>query len=222
MKPAIAIKSCHRYSDRRQAQLDTWLQDIDCDFFFLIGNPTPGNGGPVIMDSLACDVSDAFTDIAPKILFACMYALQENITNLCVVDDDTYLVPERLFKSGFEKFDYLGFVRSHQDVPYMQGSCYCLSERSMARIIKPVEPYWMAPGVPDDFAVGRCLYGEVPYTHEHRFVVGDPYPGPDRWPSPKNDVISCHKANPKVMREIHCNRGLNTSPDKVRGKGCGQ
>ena len=199
MNTALAIKSCHKHADRRLAQLDTWLKGIDADFFFIIGNPTPGNGGPVINDSLACDVSDAFENIAPKVLYACEYALGANITNLFVCDDDTYVVYERLMKCGFENFDYLGFVRNYGDTPYMQGSSYWLSERSMDRIVK--YKAHMRDGVPDDVAVGRCLYGEVPFTHEHRFAVGETYPETNRWPRRDNDIISCHKAT--QMRLIH-------------------
>ena len=200
-KYAIAIKSCHKFATRRQIQLDTWLNNIDVDFFFVIGNPTPGNGGPVIMDSLACDVSDAFTDIAPKVLAAVTYSLEQNATNLVVVDDDTYLCWLRMLASGFQKFDYLGFVRDYDDHVYMQGSCYSLSERAMERIMK--NKHCMTNGIPDDVAVGRCLYGEVPFTHEHRFSIGVPYPESTCWPQKGNDVISAHKMHAAAMRACH-------------------
>jgi len=200
-KYAIAIKSCHKHADRRQIQLDTCLNNIDVDFFFVIGNPTPGNGGPVIMDSLACDVSDAFKDIAPKVLAAVTYSLEQNVTNLVVIDDDTYLCWPRLASSGFQKFDYLGFVRDYDFNVYMQGACFTLSERAMERIMK--NSHCMTNGIPDDVAVGRCLYGEVPFTHEHRFAVGVPYPESTCWPQKGNDAISAHKMHAAAMRTCH-------------------
>jgi len=198
MNPAIAIKSCHRYPDRRLAQIDTWLRNADIDFFFLMGRPQS-----MVADALMCDVSDAFADIAPKILCACEYALEQGITNLIVADDDTYLSVPRLLKSGFEHFDYFGFVRNYSDVPYMQGSCYTLSERAMERIIKHKD--LLVNGVPDDVAVGRSLYGEVPFTHEHRFQVGDPQP--KWWPYTANNIIACHKMNTAQMRACHAGLG---------------
>jgi hypothetical protein len=200
-KYAIAIKSCHKHAERRQAQLDTFLKYGDADFFFVTGNPIPGNGGPVIMDSLACDVSDAFVDIAPKVLAAVEYSLDSNVTNLVVADDDTYLCWPRMLASGFQKFDYLGFVRNYSECPYMQGSCFCLSERAMERIMK--NSFYLRNGVPDDVAVGRALYGEVPLTHEHRFSVGAPYPAPRMWPAKVNDIIAAHKLLPALMRDCH-------------------
>ena len=195
-KYALAIKSCHKYAERRQAQLDTWLKHVDADFFFVIGNPRVA-----VPDALLCDVSDAFTDIAPKVLGAVTYALDNNVTNLVVIDDDTYLCWPRMLASGFQKFDYLGFVRSYSECPYMQGACFSLSARAMERIMK--NSFYLRNGVPDDVAVGRALYGEVPFTHEHRFSVGAPYPAPHMWPQKDNDIIAAHKLLPALMRDCH-------------------
>ncbi len=192
----IAIKSSHRYADRRQAQRDTWLQELDEDFFFVVGDPEPS--APDMLYARGC--SDAFADIAPKVLAACEYALSENVTNLCILDDDTYLRPERLLNSGFEKFDAIGFVRTQLGWPYLQGSCFCLSSLAMQAVIKHAD--LMVNGVPDDVALGHCLYAEgISFTHEHRFVVGDPTPS--RVPHANNDVISCHKCLPPSMRRVH-------------------
>lgn len=198
MKVAFAIKSCHKYEDRRQAQRETWLPTLPANFFFLIGDPAPATGRDFLY---CCGASDAFADIAPKVLAAVEHALGDNVTNLCVLDDDTYVVPSRMLKCGFQHFDYLGFVRNYGFTPYMQGSCYWLSERSMERIMK--NRVYLTPGVPDDVAVGKALYGEVPFTHEHRFAIGDPYPEPGRCPRPENNIISCHKMNPASMRACH-------------------
>ena len=201
MKTAIAIKSCLKYADRRKMQLDTWLKDVDTDFFFVIG------GAPETTDTdLLCihGAPDDFTSIAPKLLGAIEYALDENVTNLCVCDDDTYIYWPRMKQSHFERFDYLGFVRSHGNWPYMQGSCYCLSERSMQLIVK--SRALMCSGYPDDGAVGQCLYGEVPFTHEHRYQVGSPYPEPTQWPRKDNNIIACHKMN--FMQAHTCHTSL--------------
>jgi hypothetical protein len=197
-KVAVAIKSCHKHADRRAAQLATWLPELDADFFFLIGNPVPvGN------DFLYCQTSDAFADIAPKVFLACKYALDENITNLCVCDDDTYIRPERLMQSYFWKGDYIGFMRTsgldyNQGVPYAQGSAFWLSERSMEHIVQ--RPDIMVPGVIDDGAVGRCLIDKVRFTHDWRY---EPGPYPERAPAPGNNVITTHKCLPAQMLAVH-------------------
>ena len=198
MKTAIAIKSCHKYADRRQAQRDTWLKGVDTDFFFVIGDPEPLTESDLLY---LPGRSDAFTDIAPKVLGAVEYALEENVTNLLVCDDDTYISWPRMKESGFERFSYLGFVRNHGPYAYMQGSCFWLDEQSMATLANLKE--YMACRTPDDVAVGRCLTGVVPFTHEHRYQVGSPYPEPTQWPRKDNDIIACHKMNFMQMHTCH-------------------
>lgn len=202
-KLAVAIKSCHKHSARRAAQLATWIPQLDCDFFFLIDNHTNGNVGPVIADSLACAVSDAFADIAPKVWVACRYGLEQNVDNLFVCDDDTYAVVSRLMKSGFQKHDYVGFVRPYGDVangnvPYIQGSAYWLTARAMEQIVLSSE---MRPGIIDDGAVGRALYGKVPMTHDARYWPGPTCEG--HIPLPENDLITTHKCLPGIMEACH-------------------
>lgn len=207
----VAIKSCHKHHARRAAQLATWIPQLDCDFFHLIGNPTPHNGGPVLVDVLSCDVSDAFADIAPKILCACHYSLEHNVEHMFVCDDDTYVVASRLLISDFRKHDYVGWVRPEGDVvngnvPYMQGSAYWISARAMEQIVLSNE---MRPGIIDDGAVGRALYGKVPFVHDARY-----WPGPvcETWlPPTRNCFISTHKCLPAAMEAVHVAVMRNTT-----------
>jgi hypothetical protein len=205
-KVAIAIKSCQRYSDRRAAVRSTWLQRIpkDWDAFFVIGDRNTA-AKDIGSDVLACDVSDAFANIAPKVKCAVEYAIQERITNLLICDDDTYLVPERAAESGFEHIDYMGHMRTdcldyNKGFPYAQGSCYWLGQIAMHHIACDKEH--MTNGVIDDGAVGRVLDGKVPFTHERRF-----YPGPDCLGNiphaNRNATISTHKCLPKQMLAVH-------------------
>lgn len=197
MNIKLALKSCHRYADRRAAQNATWLQEWPHDFFYLIGQPTT----PHLPDALHCNVSDAFKDIAPKVQYACRYALDTNTDFLVVGDDDTLLIPERLLACGFQKHDYLGFMRTsgleyNANIPYAQGSCYVLSARAMEKVVLSDV---MRPGIIDDGAVGQALFRRVPFTHEHRF---EPGPVPEPFPMASNDLISTHKCLPDTMRNL--------------------
>lgn len=209
MKTAIAIKSCHKYTDRRASQRHTWLKDVDTDFFYVIGRPMPNPDAlECEPDTLYCDVTDTFEDIAPKIVCACIHALEEHVTNLLVADDDTYVSWPRMRRSGFADFDYYGFVRNYGATPYMQGSCYWLSKNAMRAIVN--NTHLLKPGAPDDCAVGELLYnyGGFHFVHEHRFAVGDPYPEPPRWPDTNNNVIACHKMNDTKMRAAYARHTL--------------
>lgn len=193
LKVKVAIKSCHAHPDRRQAQRETWLPELDTDFFFVIG------GAPTTEeDVLYCQVPDTFSSIAPKIWAACTYALEEGVTNLFVCDDDTYVRPDRLLASDFEKGDYIGFVRT-DGVPYMQGSAYWLSERAMEHVVLHKE--LMRPGVIDDGAVGQCLVDRVQFVHDWCYQPGPN--GLENPPLPQNNIITTHKCLPDTMRHVH-------------------
>lgn len=196
MRVALAIKSCHRYADRRAAQVATWLQEWPHEYVFLIGQPTHR-----IPNSLCCQVSDAFENIAPKIVCACLWALESNYEHLVLADDDTYLRPDKLLLSGFEKQDYMGHLRVgnlgyNENCPYAQGHCYTLSARAMELIV--ASPL-MVGGVIDDGAVGRVLVERVPFCHDRRFSPGPDFLDAVRVPG----WISAHKVLPKHMQEIH-------------------
>lgn len=198
MRISVAIKSCHRNHARRQAIRETWLTTLPTDFFFVLGSPRL-----VIPDTLACDVSDKFEDIAPKVLCACMSALDHNADYLFVCDDDTYVRPARLLASGYEKHDYCGWVRPYGDrstggLPYIQGAAYWLSARAMEYVVSAGEKI-MRPGIIDDGAVGMALYGKVPFTHDSRYRPGPEYRDVAQFP----DWITAHKCTPDGMRVLH-------------------
>lgn len=203
-KVLIALKSCHRYAARREAQQATWLQNLDwAEYFYVIGKPTPADGS-FVKNALICEVSDAFENIAPKIVCACEYALEENAAHLFIGDDDTYVQPTRLLHSGFEKHDYVGFLRVgplgyNGDVPYAQGSAQWLSARAMEYIVK--SPLMAEEGVIDDGAIGRTLIDKVAFVHDWRYE-----PGPfwyNRTPRPENNIITTHKCLPEDMLRAH-------------------
>ena len=202
-KVSVAIKSCHKHAARRAAQLATWLPQLDCDFFFILGAPRPATGAPEwTSEILATDAPDTFDSIAPKVECACRYALDSNVANLFLCDDDTYAAARRLLKSGYRKHDYIGFVRPYGDVangnvPYIQGSAMWLSEAAMTRIVLSGE---MRSKIIDDGAIGRALYGKLAYTHDARY-----WPGPHREkvPAANNDIITTHKCDAKQMLAVH-------------------
>lgn len=206
----VAIKSCHKHAARRQNQQETWLRHLDADFFYLIGNPTPQNGGPTLPEVLSCDVSDEFENIAPKIKVACRYALDENADFLFVCDDDTYVRPDRLLRSGFIHGDYIGFMRTsgldyNKGVPYAQGSAYWLSARAMELVVLSSV---MQNGIIDDGAVGQALVDKVPFTHDWRY---EPGPHPIRRPLPENNLITTHKCHSAdLMQSVHLPFTRNT------------
>jgi hypothetical protein len=201
MNLKLAIKSYRYYEARRKAQLETWLPAANIDYFFVIGD-TPRLERKD--NTLFLPVDDAYQNLAPKVWYACGYALEEGTDFLCILDDDTYLRPERLLALPWDRFDYYGFVRTntgagkYAGIPYMQGSCFVLSRLAMACIVGKQDA--MCFGIPDDIAVGHCLDGCVSLTHDRNFVVGDPYPPESLWPTVGNKTIAIHSCPPFLSR----------------------
>ena len=195
---------------------------MEWDYFYLVGNCPPGVAPSVTPGDrsiLECDVSDEFPNIAPKVWCACRYALESNITNLFLCDDDTYVCWPRLKAAGcLRRLDYVGWVRpepvridyqgagqyeqqlwsKRPRTPYIQGSAYWLSERAMEHVVKATDI--MQPGVIDDGAVGLVLVDKVPFTHDWRY---EPGPAPNRRPLKGNNVITTHKCLPAMMQQVH-------------------
>lgn len=195
----IAIKSCHKHADRRKAVNETWLPRIDwAETVFLLGQPQS-----VIPDALSCNVSDEFANIAPKILCAARYAAENNIERMFVCDDDTYVCAPRLRAAALGlTAEYVGFLRTsglfyNKEIPYAQGSAYWLGPNAIDYLANAQA--LLVPGIIDDGAVGQALIDRVPFTHDYRYT-----PGPEpEVPTVKNNVITCHKCLPDVMRRVH-------------------
>lgn len=208
MNVIVLIKSCHKYAARRVACRETWLSRLDwADYKFIVGQQDAGGLKScqlITDDTVAFDTSDAFPNIAPKICHAFLYALSRDFDFAFVVDDDTYVIPERLKESEYWRHDYAGYVRIgdqrfNNGKPYIQGAGYWVSARAMECAFR--SDILRRNGIIDDGAVGQALYGRVPFVHDDRYE-----PGPDwhdRYPEKNNNVITTHKCLPDGMRAIH-------------------
>lgn len=213
MNTLVLIKSAWKYRDRRDAQRETWLPDLTVPHLFIVGrhgqvNPKPFAPRDTLSnmygetDMLILDCADDFRNIGPKVRAAMQEIIKRQFDMLVVVDDDTYLRPERLqeFVEENADGDYLGFTRFefNSDRPtYQQGACFVLSREAVAILADSDE---LSKGFPDDPPTGRALDGKVIWRNTARF-----YPGPntDVWPTADNDLIATHKCLPGVMQEIH-------------------
>lgn len=176
----------------------TWLPGLQWDRMFALGEQPPGIGSVVgEANVIRFPVSDEFKNIAPKVRAALSWGLANNYGPFFIVDDDTYVIPERLAVPSEGKFDYLGWYRADggygYPLPYIQGSGQWLSRKAAEIVATSPE---MVDGVPDDVAVGRALHGRVLLAHDSRF-----HPGPV--PELLNHTITTHKCLPETMHTIH-------------------
>ena len=114
MRLLIAIKSCRQDLERgcHRAIMDTWGKDaiaLGIDVVFFTGDWTPAKPlepGEVI---LAC--KDGYDDLPFKTREICRWAVAHSYDFVFLADTDTFIIPERLLKSGFEAYDYYGVIR---------------------------------------------------------------------------------------------------------------
>src|SRR5258708_33335820 len=106
MKILIAVVACHKRAHYTQFQRETWIQDVigaDCRFFYGRGSHSEPKSDEVVLD-----VPDDYEHLSEKVQAIFQYALANGYSFVFKVDDDAYVCPERLLKSGFEKHHYTG------------------------------------------------------------------------------------------------------------------
>lgn len=207
MKTLIAIMTCPRYLDRRNAVRDTWMPFVerlntDVDVKFFTGKE------PCLVDDGAGDIihldcPDTYDLLPQKTHALVTHAFKNGYDRLIKVDDDTYLMPLPEFIAELTKHQYFGSVRFNpgvynDNVNYAQGGCYVLDRFAMQAIVLQKDLF-QAPGIEDGrVAKALSVIGIFP-THSDRIktVYQHGIPRAD------NDIISAHAAPPDKMREIH-------------------
>lgn len=188
-KLLIAVLACHHRAPHLQAIRETWVRDIKgrCEYRFFFGRGTHANPQA---DEVTLDCDDAYRGLACKVQEACRWALHHGFEILFKVDDDTYVRPERLLMSGFDKHDWVGRVNAATDHyhqhPYTRGGVgYSLSRLAMQALANAPKPN---PEIPSEYAedswVGKTLLGKFKPVHDERLRCAE-MSGPGRKPRPQ-------------------------------------
>ena len=178
MKLLIAVKSCQHHRERGDHQVirDTWGKDVTgADLRFFVGLTGPTIAAPYD-DEEVVDCKDDYDSLPYKTREILRWSLSEgydyDYTFLC--DTDTYVIPDKLMKSGFEQFDYAGmnsrpatetfsynaldrWKKDHyieKCWPWMSGGFGYFVSKKAARIIVEHEPNIWA----EDLWVGQVLW----------------------------------------------------------------
>jgi glycosyltransferase involved in cell wall biosynthesis len=192
----IAILSCHKYAERRQLQRSTWIQHLPehFDYRFFVGEPFTGGA----QDEVCLPVPDDYDNLPLKTRAICNWAYQRGYNSVFKIDDDTFVMPDRLVKPDA---DYTGHLRidapHNSGVNYARGGCgYWLSRRSLQCLIDA--PELLKPGI-EDGLVGKALLrcGIAP-QHDARYEAA-----PHNVPNQDNDIITAHCPNPALMTDLN-------------------
>lgn len=213
MKIAIAIQSCAAYKNRRDAIRRTWLKDVPrgIDTFFFVG----GDG---VEDAVKLECKDDYESCANKQLEMIKNVKGYDYVFFC--DDDTYIVPDRLFLSGFEQHDYMGCpcqIDGRGVMMAQGGAGFWLSKKAMNDGLKVYEKYPPISTHSDRF-VGELMCGTVKLHGDFRFNLGK-YNGNTGFcnliPNLYNRYITTHFVTPQMMDTIHAHfkEGLPLPPN---------
>jgi hypothetical protein len=212
-KVLIAVMTCARYLDRRNAVRDTWIPfverlnpDVVVRFF---SGSDPCLVDDSVGDIVHLDCPDTYKELPQKTYKLVEYAVGNEFITLIKVDDDTYFLPLPEYIAEMVKYENLGSVRQnpqHNDfVPYAQGGCYSLGMKAMDAVLSsPEHPttnkkVLFQTGI-EDGAVGKALKlaGIVP-QHTERIKTDYRHGAPCMG----NDIISAHSCQPEHLRQIH-------------------
>ena len=187
MKILVAISSCSKYEANHQSMRDTWLKEavtLGMDYlFFVERSPEPHRPGRKIHSDTVVTNGDewAMTD---RLKFKIKYAYDHGYDFVFCCFPDTYVRPERLLLSGFEKFDYFGTVYCHPNgTPYCQGGAgYMLSRKAMEAAFTD----------PSDYLNDDCWLGDV--LGKTALARGHSEDFHQWWGSPEksNTSVTCH------------------------------
>ena len=179
MKLLIAVKSCVHDANRGDHNVirNTWGKDISgADLRFFVGQGT--NYVRPLNDEVMIDAPDDYDSLTLKTIEICRWSVQQEYDYTFLCDTDTFLVPNRLLKCGFEKFDFgglatkpLGQVFSYaardrngidHDIPECYswasgGYGYFLSRKAMEIILAAPRPTTSVMVWCEDLWVGQQL-----------------------------------------------------------------
>jgi len=205
LKILIAVLTCHRFVDRAIAVRSTWgryIEGADLRFFLGRGEAPPH----AFADEVLLDVDDGYDALPAKLRAACRWARERNYDFIYKSDDDAYVVPARLFASGFERFDYVGRVRGPsggQPAPYCSGFGYWLSARAFS-IMADAE--LNDDPAEDRFVANKLLKAGIRPKHDHRYAVMSSNVSASSVSEPPrtgNDLIAVCEFPPKQMLDVH-------------------
>lgn len=135
MKILLAIKGCE--DDARNGVHDvireTWFRllpgslthatDVNAEALFFVGR----GRFELESDEIRLDCDDDYRSLPNKTREILRWALAQGYDFIYLCDTDTFVMPDRLFNSGFQNYDYMGGFNGDGQlgVPKVVGPSYC-------------------------------------------------------------------------------------------------
>jgi hypothetical protein len=186
MRVLIAVEGCVAHSDRFRTIHETWAS-ADAGLDLRPGFPM--RWMLQFFDGPMLGVPDDYLSLPQKTRAICRWVLDDgDYDYMLLVDTDTYLSIPRALASGFENYDYSGYVQTWLPVPYCSGPSYWLSRKAIQVLVETNWKQFEVAGhaTDEDVMVGSVLFHRgIRYHHDDRYVSQIPV-------LPTNNVISEH------------------------------
>jgi len=180
MRKLIAIMTCDAKRAWADAQRQTWVKDIVArgyaDVKFFLGT-MPRIGARCKEDEIYLDCPDDYRGIPLKVKAICEWSREHCYDFTAKVDDDVYMIPDRLPYLPLMLGDYIGRFRSPYGKVYpphfASGFAYWLSARAAAHVADtPWNGDWM-----DERFVATVLarHGIFGYNDSASYCVAGPH-----------------------------------------------
>src|ERR1700731_5158155 len=107
MSLLIAVCSCQRDRSRRchDKIRHSLAREVPADVRFFVGGTKLDN---LLSDEVWLDVLDDYRNLPQKVRQICQWALAHDYAHLLKCDNDSVPFQDRLVKSNFQDFDYVG------------------------------------------------------------------------------------------------------------------
>ena len=194
-KLLIAVKSCQDHKDRGDHNVirSTWGKDakaLGIEVRFFMG----ASMNQYQSDEVHLKCADDYNALPFKTREICKWASGKVIDYVFLCDNDTFLIPRLLLKTGFENFDYAGKISKPIGIPFRYehtgregqkelyqrcypwasgGFGYFLSKKALAEIAygfptSECEDLWVGQEMGKLYSEGKVTIGDFP-ANEYSF-----------------------------------------------------
>ena len=211
MKVLFAIISCNDpryYPEKTQVQRETWIRDIEgADYKFFFGrtdrSPLP--------DEVILDCLDDYESLYMKVRAILIWAYERGYDAVVKCDDDSYIFPKNLLRSGVEKYHYAGCYIPAGEIDgvsfpaFAGGGCYWLSRKAVTIVLSSPVYYFLSA---EDRNIGYILAQNGIFLHDDGNHTCMTWAGGDdgnghRMRLTKKPVVAVHTCTSQQIRGIH-------------------
>ena len=198
VKLRLLICTCKRYRARREAQRATWLSTLPewVSYTYFMGGSEPPDEDETDVLWLP-EVGDGYFDLPAKVMAVLAVARRDEGWDwLGKLDDDAYLVPERLLPLLQDPAVFVGRSRKGQFAP--GGPGYYMTREVVEALVEHAAEI-PAKGPEDKLITALAVRLGVPLTHSPALL---PYKEEGQ-PGPENDAICSSNIPGDLMRRVH-------------------